>query len=49
LKDQEVFLDFFTIEDGTDRLCRNVGMELPPLGCVISQKSAGITYMAAEA
>jgi hypothetical protein len=25
-----LFLDFLTLEDGTDRLSRNVGKELPP-------------------
>jgi len=28
-KGQEIFLDFLTLEDGTDRLSRNVGKELP--------------------
>ena len=28
-KDQAVFLDCLTLEDGNYRLCRNVGMKLP--------------------
>jgi hypothetical protein len=32
--------DFLTVVDGTDSLSRNVGIELPLFGCVISQKSA---------
>jgi hypothetical protein len=30
---------FFTLENGTDWLSRNVGKELQTTGCVIAQKS----------
>jgi len=42
-------LGFLTMEDGTDRLCRNVGKELTTTRCVIAQKSAVLIYFAAEA
>jgi hypothetical protein len=41
------FLDFLTLEDGTDRLSRNVGKRLRR--CVINQKSADLITIAAEA
>jgi hypothetical protein len=36
-----VYLDFFTLEDGTDRLSQNFSKELPPY-TVVTQKS---TYL----
>jgi hypothetical protein len=42
-------LGFWTIEDRTDRLSRNVGRELTTTRRVIGQKSAVLVYFAAEA
>ena len=39
---------FLTPEDGTDRLFRNVGKKLPPIYCVITQKSAVLICFAVE-
>jgi hypothetical protein len=41
-------LGCFTVEEGVDRLPRNVGNHLPKLRPVISKKSAGLDYTAAE-
>jgi len=43
------FLDFFTLDDGSDRLSQNVRKEVPLICCVISQKSADLVYFMAEA
>ena len=43
------FLDFYTLEDGSDRLSQNVRKEVPLICCVISQKSADLIYFMAEA
>jgi hypothetical protein len=40
---------FLIPEDGTDRLFRKVGKKLPPVYCVMTQKSAVLVYFAAEA
>jgi hypothetical protein len=37
-------MDFLTLEDGTDTSPWNVDKELPLSGCVISQKSAALTW-----
>jgi len=39
---QRMVPDFLALEDGTDRLSRNVGKELQ-LRCVVSQKSADLS------
>jgi hypothetical protein len=43
-----VFLNCLALEDGTDGLLRNVCKELTLLGCVKSQKSADLIYVAPE-
>jgi hypothetical protein len=35
---------FLTPENGTDRLFRKIGKALPPIYCVITQKSAFLMY-----
>jgi len=41
--------EFLTLEDGTNRLSRNVGKELQTTGCVTAQKSAVFANVTAEA
>jgi len=42
------FFGFLTLEDGTDRLSRNVGKELPTHVALIAQKSIVPSRFAAE-
>jgi len=49
-KDQEIQrVDLLTLEDGTEMLSRNFSKNTTSLCCVISQKSADIICLAAEA
>jgi hypothetical protein len=41
-------LDFLTLDEGTDRWARNVGKDLPLVGGMITQKSAGLIYIVTE-
>jgi hypothetical protein len=45
---QETFLDFLTLEEGTDTLPRNVVKELTSIRCVMSQNRAELVFFAAE-
>jgi hypothetical protein len=40
---------FLTLEDGTDRLSRNISKELITTHCIIARKSAVLIYFTAEA
>jgi hypothetical protein len=45
---QEDFLYFLVLEDGTDRLSRNVGTELPPYAAQYPRR-AQVPFIATEA
>ena len=40
----DTFMDFLTLEDGTDRSSRNVNKEFPTLRCIMPQKRADLIY-----
>jgi len=41
-EEKEIVLYFLTLEDGNDRLSRNVGKTYTTIRCVITQKSADL-------